>query len=187
MTNLAALGTSAATKAFLVLSALPNPTVSELLAMLEQQARPILKTTSMSPIVFQDFIVSTIAVNDGSFDVLTRPTTQKEELIGEIRSWNLLSADWDGEGAVMPSKRSMKEASQFVALLNESAGLPEPMLLGSGHAALYWNDAGLYADLEFLGDGRVAYFIRRNGDKHKGVVAFDSQQVPTVFSALIGA
>ena len=39
--------------------------------------------------------------------------------------------------------------------------------------------------LEFLGDGRIAYFIKNNGDKHKGVVAFDSQKIPVVFPAII--
>jgi len=61
------------------------------------------------------------------------------------------------------------------------------MLLASGHVALYKNENGLYADIEFLGDGRIAYFIKRNGDKHKGVLTFDSQKMPAVFSALLSA
>ncbi len=52
------------------------------------------------------------------------------------------------------------------------------MLLSSGHTALFWNEDNLYADIEFLGDGRIAYFIKKNGDKHKGVLEFKSQKMP---------
>ena len=60
------------------------------------------------------------------------------------------------------------------------------MLLGSGHAGLFWKTDSLYADLEFLGDGRIAYFIEHEGvGKHKGVVKFDSEKMPAVFPALL--
>ena len=85
----------------------------------------------------------------------------------------------------MPMAQSIKEAVSFVRLLDDSILLPEPMLLSSGHAALYWNEGGLYADIEFLGNGRIAYFIKSNGDKHKGVLTFDSQKMPALFPALI--
>ena len=65
----------------------------------------------------------------------------------------------------------------FVRLLDDIVELPEPMLLGSGHAGLFWKTDKLYADLEFLGDGRIAYFIEYEGEgKHKGVVKFDSEK-----------
>ena len=117
---------------------------------------------------------------------LDRLTTAHERLIGEIRSWGVLGADWDGEGALAPSATSIIEAVSLSRLFSE-ADYIEPMLLASGHVSLYINENGLYADIEFLGDGRIAYFIKRHGDKHKGVLTFDSQKMPAVFQALIEA
>ena len=115
-----------------------------------------------------------------------RATTDQERLIGEIRRWALVGADWDGEGAASPTASSLDESVAFVRLLDNTIELPEPMLLSSGHAGLFWKADGLYADLEFLGDGRIAYFIEHEGvGKHKGVVKFDSEKMPAVFSALL--
>jgi hypothetical protein len=182
------LGTAAATKLFLAITVLPAPTVSTIPRALELQSRPVQKTTIRSretvPGVAIGPSATTTYVVEDKYPGFTRQTTSCEELVGEIRSWSLLGADWDGEGAVIPMRQSLKEAESFVRLLGEIS-LPEPMLLGSGHAALYWNEGNLYADLEFLGDGRIAYFVKRHGDKHKGVLAFDSTEMPIVFSALI--
>lgn len=110
-----------------------------------------------------------------------------ENIMGELRQFNLLDANWDGEGAAKPKSSSVKEAVSFVRVLGDVVVLPEPMLLATGNAALYWNEGGLYADVEFLGDGRIAYYIKRNGDKHKGVLAFDSLKMPDVLPALLSA
>lgn len=67
----------------------------------------------------------------------------------------------------------------------DSADLPQSILHATGTMSLYWDDKVLYTDLEFLGGGRIAYFIKNNNDKHKGVISFDSQKIPDVFSALI--
>lgn len=112
--------------------------------------------------------------------------TQREKLVNEIKDWRLLDDNWDGEGGLKPFTQSIEEAISFVALLGEEIILPEPMLLSSGHTALFWNEDNLYADIEFLGDGRIAYFIKKNGDKHKGVLEFKSQKMPPVFTALLG-
>lgn len=114
-----------------------------------------------------------------------RQTTSLERLIGEIRSWRSLRANWDGEGAAEPNARSLRDIVSFVRLLDENHPLPEPMLHASGHAGLFWKDEAVYADIEFLGDGRIAYYIERQGDKHKGVLKFDSQRMPAVFPVLI--
>ncbi len=185
MTN--PLGTAAVAKLFIALTVTPVPTVSHMPpALVEPQARPIQRVTSRSPIVPATQL-TTIVANDEIYEESARPTTSHEIIIGEIRQWNLLSADWDSEGAAAPNALSMKEAVTFVRLLDGDIPFPEPMLLASGHAALYWNESDLYADLEFLGDGRIAYFIKNDGDKHKGVLSFDSTKMPVVFQALIEA
>jgi hypothetical protein len=116
-----------------------------------------------------------------------RPTTPREHLIGELRRWRVLQPDWDGEGAKAPVRESLEAAAAFACILSdEVAGeLPEPMLHASGRAGLFWHNANLYADLEFLADQRVAYYIERDGSKHKGVVTFNSHEMPAVFATLL--
>jgi hypothetical protein len=179
-------GTASIAQVFIAaLTVLPAPSVSQIPIVLEQ---PVRSTANLrSSILKADSQVTTDVADYAQCEWLVRPTTEHEKLIGEIRNWNLLGSDWDGEGSAMPSVQSMKEAISFIGLLDEDIALPEPMLLSSGHAALYWNGDELYADIEFLGDGRIAYFIKKNGDKHKGVLAFDSQKMPGVFPALLRA
>ena len=115
----------------------------------------------------------------------TRSTTTREQLLGEIRSWALLEADWDGEGAAAPIAICIKNAVSFIRLLPDYISLPEPMLHASGNAGLFWGDGGIYADIEFLHSGRIAYYIEQNGDKHKGAINFDSENLPPIFSVLL--
>ena len=193
-----ASSTAAAAKVFLALTLFSGPaTVSAIPAALEQQIRPTPKTTTLLPLAESDgpFKSSNvtrstwIGANDNVvlYDEPDRLTTPREKLIGEVRRWNLLKANWDGEGAAVPVARSLKEAVSFIRLLVEVDTLPEPMLHASGHAGLFWKDDNLYADIKFLGDGRVAYYIERQGDKHKGVLNFDSKKMPAVFPTLLRA
>lgn len=184
------LGTAAVANLFLAFSALSVPTVSSIPRLQEPQVRHVDRVSTRSTELAPGIVIapSVTAADIGSIGngSPTRTTTSCEELIGEIRSWSLLETNWDGEGALAPSPESLKQAVSFVRLLSDIP-LPEPMLLSSGRAALYWNENNLYADLEFLEDGRIAYFIKNNGDKHKGVLAFNSEEMPAVFPALIKA
>lgn len=180
---------------------LPVPsTASPIPDTLEPQARqirPVQKTaTQITPPESDGDHVSPHKVRMTSIDPILyvaqygdsdRSTTLPEKIVGELRSWSLLSANWDGEGAAAPDAGSLKEAVSFVRLFGEGDTLPEPMLHASGHAGLFWKDDNLYADIKFLGDGRVAYYIERQGDKHKGVLKFDSQKMPAVFTTLLRA
>lgn len=188
------LGTATAFQLFAgFLVASSSATAMESPRALESFARPAQKTASRFSIDLLASQATTILTNDDQYEEsprlvvqYERLTTEHEKLIGEIRGWSLLDADWDGEGAMAPSIQSIKEAVSFIRLIDD-INLPEPMLLASGHAALYKNESNFYADIEFLGDGRIAYFIKRNGDKHKGVLTFDSQKMPAVFPALFSA
>lgn len=178
------LGTAAAAAAAMNFVTLfsPTPTMAQLM---EKQARPPQRVSSRSSIVQTLTPLTAITTNDGIYDEPIRPTSNLENIIGEIRKWSLLKASWDGEGAATPNSQSIRAAVSFVRLLDDKIIPPEPMLLGSGNAALFWDEGGLYADIEFLGDGRIAYYIKRNADKHKGVLSFDSQNMPPLFPALI--
>lgn len=120
-------------------------------------------------------------------DVLGRETSATEKVVGELRRWAALSVDWDGEGADAPNKQSLKAAADFIRLLPTAISDAEPMLHANGHAGLYWNQNNLFADLEFVDDGRIAYFIRHSEDKHKGLLHFDGALVPSVLSTLLEA
>ena len=115
-----------------------------------------------------------------------RATTAREQLIGEIREWALWQDNWDGEGSERPITSSLKDATLFVNLMPGDMPLPEPMLNATGTAGLYWKRDGLYADVEFLGNRRVAYYVERQGeDKHKGVIKLRKDEMPAVFTAVI--
>lgn len=173
------------------------PTVSALSEVVQQPTRTAQKASTISTSVGygRDRTPSIVAPSTSIADIgelrkfgeSERQTTSLEKLQGELRSWGLFRADWDGEGAAMPNARSLQVAVSFVGLLDEDSFLPEPMLHATGHAGLFWKDNSLYADIEFLGDGRIAYYIERQGDKHKGVLKFDPQKMPAVFPALLWA
>lgn len=193
-----AFGTASAAQACLAITLLSTPpTVSPLASSSEQQFPPVRKTSTRLPLIQSEGETASSSVaalpdwliieNVVLMDEPDRPTTPREKLIGEIRSWTLLKENWDGERAPVPVPSSLREAVAFAGMLGESDVLPEPMLFPSGHAGLFWDEKKLYADLEFLGDGRIAYFIERQGDKHKGVLKFDSKAMPAVFPALLAS
>lgn len=191
------LSTAAATAAILAtlgIGALPETTsplggqhsvrhISRMATALPNAVRKKAGESSVSDIEFVS------ATNEDYFYYLAadRQTSPVEKLVGEMRRWSLLSADWDGEGATAPLLNSARQAVTFVRMLSDAIPLPEPMLHANGRTGLYWNDGQLYADLEFLGDGRMAYFVERKGDKHKGVLKFNASEMPSLFSTLLRA
>lgn len=122
---------------------------------------------------------------DRTYVRCTRPTTVSEFVVGELRNFGLLEKNWDGEGANAPNTVSLKSAVSFVRFLAQNQPTPTPMLHSNGLAGLFWEGQGLYADLEFLDNDHVAYYVERLGGKHKGVIPFDSKQMPDLFSILI--
>ena len=181
MISYAGTGTAAAAKVFIALSMTQAPSVSSLPEAIQAFAR--LGPTKTYQTVRSSNIGS--VANDEIFDTPVRETTSQELMIGELRNWALFGDNWDGEGASRPSSASINDAVSFARLLDANVRESEPMLLASGHAALFWNEAGLYADLEFIGNNRIAYFVQRNNDKHKGVVTFDPEKIPAVFQTLL--
>ncbi len=118
---------------------------------------------------------------------LVRETTSKEKIIGELRLLNLMSANWDGEDAVKPNLSAIKDAVSFARNLDDKFYMPEPMLHETGNVSLYWNTKDSYADIEFLGEKRFAYFIKHEEDKHKGVCKINDEKMPAVLKVLLTA
>lgn len=196
-------GTGTLAKAFATLSLIGLGTVSGTVGGTEGSAarerRPIFPTvsstrTSISKKKKSEWeAIAAFDPIEAIFDPVTelgepmnssRPDTPAEEVIGKLRTWALLSSDWDGEGAAAPVKNSISRAVTFVRLLDSNYYEPDPMLHASGRAGLYWNEDDLYADLEFTGSNSVTYFIKRAGKKYKGVASFQNS-VPPVFRELL--
>ena len=118
---------------------------------------------------------------------LRRSTTSQEEVAGEIRSWALWPQNWDGEGAAAPLPTSLAAAVSFVRLLDARSPMPEPMLLASGKVAVYWRNDARYAELEFQGDNTLSYFIELVNERHKGLIGFNRDEIPTKLQILLGA
>jgi hypothetical protein len=100
------------------------------------------------------------------------------DVLNECRKFKRLKDNWDGEGALSPDTRSVSFAENFVCLLDESFGVPETMLHTNGRLGLFWNDNGVYADLEFIPDGSIAYYIKNKNNIFKGITAFNGVDIP---------
>lgn len=176
---------------FIAINATYIPSLSKIPEMIQHGPRPIEKITSVAPIGLKAstailFVVSSVADRTIYAEDIARSTTDVEKVIGELREWALFKNNWDGEGGNAPSVDSIKEAVAFVRLINSNAKIPDPNLLASGHVSLFWNSQNLYAEIEFLGDNRIAYFIKNNEDKHKGIISFGSEKMPALFTTLVG-
>ena len=71
-----------------------------------------------------------------------------------------LDPDWDGYGAQAPSKESVDEAADFLIRWCTRFAAPSPMVSSDGQVGLFWQADGVYIDLRFLGEGRVAYLAK---------------------------
>lgn len=148
----------------------------------------VLKNTSEIHAV-QGVLSNPTELSSSLVEILTsiadRKTTDRELAIAEIRSWRLLEEDWDGEGALKPNLQSVLAASNVVCSLPNSVEIPAPMLHSTGRASLLWRSEAHYAHIEFLGSDRVAYYIERGPDKHKGVVGVILDQLPQLLLDLL--
>jgi hypothetical protein len=124
--------------------------------------------------------------NEGQDFFIERATTSKETLLGDFRRWRLYAVNWDGEGAAAPNIESIRLAESFVKHLEEG-NVPEAVLNSSGTGGLLWRSDEIYAEVEFLDANRIAYYIERADDKHKGVLNYNADELPPVLVALLQA
>jgi hypothetical protein len=154
----------------------------------EQIRIPINSRSSLTGGLGTEFIV--VVGGEGgtrAASALDRETSEQEHLIAVFRAWEALGSNWDGEGAKVPNITSLRAASAFVCAMGRDNLMPEPMLHDTGRAGLFWQSTSLYADLEFLDSGSIAYYVERGADRHKGVTAFDGRNLPDVFVPLLAA
>lgn len=144
----------------------------------------LLKSSGLSSSIAQNSF-NELPVDVNFVNIVERETTDIEKIVGELRRFSALKDNWDHDGALAPIQSSLRQAISFVRLW-EGEDIPlEPTVNANGRAGLCMNDEHGYADLEFIGDKRVAYYIERNEDKHKGVIYFDEKKLPNLFKDLL--
>jgi hypothetical protein len=87
-------------------------------------------------------------------------------------------ADWDGNGAAKPLGFSLKDARAFVRFLSPESIVPQATLHADGHAILFVNSAEVYAELEFLENHRIGFYVRRGGEEWTDEISFDGRTLP---------
>ncbi len=87
-------------------------------------------------------------------------------------------ADWDGNGAAKPLGFSLKDARAFVRALSPESIMPKATLHANGHTILFVNGPEVYAELEFLEDHRIGFYVRRGGDEWTDEISFDGRTLP---------
>jgi len=92
-------------------------------------------------------------------------------LFKEIIDSQSLVEDWDGEGAGPPTAECVAEALAFLEEMPYEFPLPEYMVHASGTVGFYWGDysGAEYAEVEILGDGRIAYYVVQDGVRENGI------------------
>jgi hypothetical protein len=87
-------------------------------------------------------------------------------------------ADWDGHGAARPLEFSLKDARAFVRALSPESIIPKATLHADGHTILFVKSAAVYAELEFLEDRRIGFYVRRGGEEWTDEISFDGRALP---------
>jgi hypothetical protein len=179
--------TVAAAEFFLSINGFAVPTVIKPVMPDPALNNPIKKVSSIDPLLLaaQSSVAS---VNSEIFRFVeaTRQTTESEKIIGELRQWQFLDEDWDGEGASKPLLTSINAAVQFINLIKPEAQLPEPMIHASGFTSLLWDRDDFYAEIQFISNNKIAYFVKNHeGKRYKGTIEFDTKQIPLAISDLI--
>lgn len=176
----AAVTTVAAAKIFISLSGITPPTVS----IFDQQIGK--NISSYSPNIPSNTFISGASTEITNSCDKNRQTTECEKIIGELRDWQFLDEDWDGEGALKPLLTSINAAVQFINLIKPEAPLPEPMIHASGFTSLLWDRDDFYAEIQFISNNKIAYFVKNHeGKRFKGTTEFDTKQIPFAISDLI--
>ncbi|SHF06440.1 hypothetical protein SAMN02745157_1552 [Kaistia soli DSM 19436] len=116
----------------------------------------------------------------------------KAELAAQILSYQHLDADWDGDGAVVPSKEAIEDALAILDLIPVSSDAPAAMVESRGDIGLFWQAPTTYIDLSFKGDQTIVYYghaLSRTDDRTQlvasGVAPYNRKSLPKDLMAVI--
>jgi len=104
--------------------------------------------------------------------------SRADAAIAQLLRLEKLEADWDGSEAAKPIDYSLKEARAFVRKLAPESVIPRATLHADGHAILFMCEPGIYAELEFLGNSKIGYYVRRGEQKWSDEFSFDGRSLP---------
>jgi len=86
-------------------------------------------------------------------------TLPMDKVIGRLRSYKELGANWNGYGGQPPSGRAVEDAVNFLRMLGHIPKLPKTMVGGSGEVGLFWETLKTYVEVGFRGDGTFGFLV----------------------------
>lgn len=79
----------------------------------------------------------------------------------ELSGYTDLDEDWDDAGAEPPSAKTIEIARSVLSFSSALGSVPKRSYVSpSGEVGLVWSNASGYADLSFLEDGTISYYVR---------------------------
>ena len=184
---------------FLFAAVLATPPTANVDCLLEQGTREVINPppihSTYQPSLLADLsygTYSTSTSDSSAFFPTSRQTTPIEIAVSQLREWRHLNENHDGERARAPDMASLIDAESFVRAWLDLSLAPEPMLFANGRAGLFWDERGVYADLEFHGKGRLSYFVKVTGgnpdhapETHRGVMQLHADRAPEIIAQLM--
>lgn len=116
----------------------------------------------------------------------TRATTPVEDLVGRLRGLERYEAGWDGREAAAANPASFDDARSFAYLLNPRDFLPDEGIHANGNAVLVFERPGLFASVQFYGNGEVSAYVRQGTEEWDDDLVFDGRTLPSPLPEKIG-
>lgn len=89
-----------------------------------------------------------------------RESLDEDKLHAKLLSYLELSHDWDGRGAVPPSRDAVLDTIDFLGKRPPDISLPFPQIASDGEVGLYWRTGEIHVEIGFYGDGELSYYAR---------------------------
>ena len=86
---------------------------------------------------------------------------EEADLRAEIQAYANLTHNWDGEDAAVPSEQAVQDAIAFLDGRPDSIPLPLPEVASIGDVGVYWDEDGIFAEVQFGGDQAYSYYAHR--------------------------
>ncbi len=97
-------------------------------------------------------------------------------LISELRSYDDLEANWDGENADKPKKTSLNLCVNYLTKHKDILiDIPDSMLHTDGTVSLFWNSIdGYYKEIHFIDESNIPAILLDKINRIKYTITFDS-------------
>lgn len=112
------------------------------------------------------------------------PATAADRAVADLVRFAALDSNWDGNNAARPIGQSLLEARHFIRSLSPESIIPSAALHADGHAVLLLQKGNAYAELEFLGEKRIGFYARRDGQEWGEEFVFTGGGLPEGLSVV---